>query len=431
MVVHIFEVFFVYVLLNIQRDLAMVFWYVDVLLEVQEQSGGRLVELLPYLVDLCFGEEGPPVIRQIEQVFFLLFVEGRLMFQGDLGCHQQLLGNRLDELLLISLRNLEAGVFMGMCPIFGFQNGVIIYTWLSSCFDLLELLESVVLVLAVLLQAIVYHVLDYGDSEDRAHSIHAHDYVREVLGRELVVFVRNRWLLQHGRAVALCVRACHADAFRIVEWVRRRYYRVAGAAGVDALLVLAIHISIVGALGTLSWGISLTSFVVLGHRSGIAIYQFNHDDVVAFFGLVFNFVFDILVRWPVNTNDNRLHVVHELKQIIAGIERIGHDERNDRQAPLEWVDEANQRLWNWNELKRVLADNEDGLLFADQRRIQRHDVFDFNQLKETIEKPRIDESQIVVRGNLELNSAILKNISLDEIFWTQIVMDFQTFLIWW
>ena len=50
------------------------------------------------------------------------------MFQGDLGCHQQLLGNRLDELLLISLRNLEAGVFMGMCPIFGFQNGVIVYT---------------------------------------------------------------------------------------------------------------------------------------------------------------------------------------------------------------------------------------------------------------------------------------------------------------
>ena len=49
----------------------------------------------------------------------------------------------------------------------------------------------------------------------------------------------------------------------------------------------------------------------------------------------------------------------------------------------------------------------------------------------TIEKPRIDESQIVVRGNLELNSAILKNISLDEIFGTQIVMDFQTFLIWW
>jgi hypothetical protein len=57
-----------------------------------------------------------------------------------------------------------------------------------------------------------------------------------------------------------------------------------------------------------------------------------------------------------------------------------------------------------------------GLLFADQRRIQRHDVFDFNQLKETIEKPCIDESQIVVRGNLELNSAILENISLDEIF---------------
>ena len=313
MVVHIFEVFFVYVLLNIERDLAMVFWYVDVLLEVQEQSGRRLVELLPYLVDLCFGEEGPPIIRQIEQVFFLLFVEGRLMFQGDLGCHQQLLGNRLDELLLISLRNLEAGVFMGMCPIFGFQNGVIVYTWLSSCFDLLELLESVVLVLAVLLQAIVHHVLDYGDSEDRAHSIHAHVYVPRVLGGKLVVFVRNCWLLQHGRAVALCGRACHANAFRIVEWVRRRYYRVAGAARVDALLVLAIHISIVGALGTLSWGISLTSFAVLGHRSGIAIYQFNHDDVVAFFGLVFNFVFDILVRWPVDTNDNRLHVVHELK----------------------------------------------------------------------------------------------------------------------
>ena len=87
MVVHIFEVFFVYVLLNIERDLAMVFWYVDVLLEVQEQSGRRLVELLPYLVDLCFGEEGPPVVRQIEQVFFLLFMQGRLMFQGDLGCH--------------------------------------------------------------------------------------------------------------------------------------------------------------------------------------------------------------------------------------------------------------------------------------------------------------------------------------------------------
>ena len=81
-------------------------------------------------------------------------------------------------------------MFMGMCPIFGFQNGVIIYG-LSSRFDLLELLESVVLDLAVLLQAIVHHVLDYGDSEDRAHSIHAHDYVREVLGRELVVFVRN------------------------------------------------------------------------------------------------------------------------------------------------------------------------------------------------------------------------------------------------
>ena len=164
--------------------------------------------------------------------------------------------------------------------------------------------------------------------------------------------------------------------------------------------------------------------VGLSNRSGVAIYQFNHDDVVAFFGLVFNFVFDILVRWPVNTNDNRLHVVHELKQIIAGIERIGHDERNDRQAPLEWVDEANQRLWNWNELKRVLADNEDGLLLADQRWIQRHDVFDFDQLKETIEKPCIDESQIVVRRNLEFNSAILKNISLDEIFWAQIVMNF-------
>lgn len=73
-IIHIFEGFFVYVLLNIERDLAMVFWYVDVLLEVQEQGGRRLVELLPYLVNLCFGEEGPPVVRQIEQVFFLLFI---------------------------------------------------------------------------------------------------------------------------------------------------------------------------------------------------------------------------------------------------------------------------------------------------------------------------------------------------------------------
>jgi hypothetical protein len=75
---------------------------------------------------------------------------------------------------------------MGMCPIFGFQNGVIVYG-LSSRFDLLELLESVVLDLAVLLQAIVYHVLDYGDSKDRAHSIHAHVYVPRVWRGELVV----------------------------------------------------------------------------------------------------------------------------------------------------------------------------------------------------------------------------------------------------
>ena len=75
---------------------------------------------------------------------------------------------------------------MGMCPIFGFQNGVIIYG-LSSRFDLLELLESVVLDLAVLLQAIMYHVLDYGDSKDRTHSIYAHFYVPRVLRGELVV----------------------------------------------------------------------------------------------------------------------------------------------------------------------------------------------------------------------------------------------------
>ena len=75
---------------------------------------------------------------------------------------------------------------MGVRPIFGFQDGVIVYG-LSSRFDLLELLESVVLELAVLLQAIVHHVLDYGDSKDRAHSIHAHVYVVRVLGGELVV----------------------------------------------------------------------------------------------------------------------------------------------------------------------------------------------------------------------------------------------------
>lgn len=84
---------------------------------------------------------------------------------------------------------------MVICPIFGFQNGVIIklhliISGLSSHVDLLELLESVVLELAVLLQAVVHHVLDYGDSEDRAHSIHAHVYVPRVLGGELVVFAK-------------------------------------------------------------------------------------------------------------------------------------------------------------------------------------------------------------------------------------------------
>ena len=82
---------------------------------------------------------------------------------------------------------------MVICPIFGFQNGVVIYliiSRLSSRFDLLELLESVVLELAVLLQAIVHHVLDYGDSKDWTHSIDAHVYVQGVLGVELVVLAK-------------------------------------------------------------------------------------------------------------------------------------------------------------------------------------------------------------------------------------------------
>ena len=69
LIVHVFEVFFIYVFLDIQRYLARVALNVYVLLEILEQSGCCFVELLAYLFNRGFGEEAPSVVWSNINVF--------------------------------------------------------------------------------------------------------------------------------------------------------------------------------------------------------------------------------------------------------------------------------------------------------------------------------------------------------------------------